>query len=143
MNTFKERSVYLKKITFFIFLLFLLVGCSQSNVQHNEHLENSIYFMVQDKNKSEIGIKSLTTFDWDKAFLFTPYSTQDAIEETLGTDFKDPSNISSRDDIYLLVFLHGDKVVQYVEMERLGSDFSIGEEGHLTPSNDVISIERH
>lgn len=99
--------------------------------------------MVEDKNKSEIGIKTLTTFDWDKAFLFTPYSTQEAIEDELGTDFKDPSNISMRDDIYLLVFLEGNKVVQYVEMERQGSDFSIGGKGHLTPSNEVISIERH
>lgn len=123
--------------------MFLLVGCSQSNVQNNIDVENSIYSMVEDKNKSEIGIKSLTSFDWDKAYLFTPYSTQEAIEEELGTDFKDPSNISTRDDIYLLVFLDGDKVVQYVEMERQGSDFSIGKEGHLTPSNDVISIERH
>ena len=123
--------------------MFLLVGCSQSNVQHNKDIENSIYTMVEDKNKSEIDINSLTTFDWDKAYLFTPYSTQEAIEEELGTDFKDPSNISTRDDIYLLVFLDGDKVVQYVEMERQGSDFSIGKEGHLTPSNDVISIERH
>lgn len=119
------------------------MGCSQSNVQHNIDVENSIYSMVEDKNKSEIGIKSLTTFDWDKAYLFTPYSTQEAIEEELGTDFKDPSHISTRDDIYLLVFLDGDEVVQYVEMERQGSDFSIGKEGHLTPSNDVISIERH
>jgi hypothetical protein len=133
----------LKKITFFILLLFLLVGCSQSNVQRNKDLENSIYSIVEDKNKSEIVIKSMTTFDWDKAFLFTPYSTQEAIEEELGTDFKDPSNISTREDIYLLVFLDGDNVVQYVEIDRQGSDFSIGEKGHLTPSNDVISIERH
>lgn len=133
----------MKKITVFILLLFLLVGCSQSNVQHNTDLEDSIYSIVKDKSKSEISIKSLTTFDWDKAFLFTPYSTQEVIEEELGTDFKDPSNISTRDDIYLLVFLNREKVVQYGEIERQGSDFSIGEKGHLTSSEDVISIERH
>jgi uncharacterized protein YxeA len=133
----------LKKIIVFILLLFLLVGCSQSNVQHNIDLEDSIYSIVEDTNKSEISIKSLTTFEWDKAFLFAPYSTQEGIEEQLGTDFEDPSNINMRDDIYLLVFLNGDKVVQYIEIERQGSDFSIGEKGHLTPSDDVISIERY
>jgi uncharacterized protein YxeA len=133
----------LKKITVVILLLFLSVGCSQSNVQHNKDLEDSIYSIVEDKNKREISIKSLTTFDWDKAFLFSPYSTQENIEEQLGNNFKDPSNINTRDDIYLLVFLNGDKVVQYVEIKRQGSDFSIGEKGQLTPSDDVVSIERH
>ncbi|MGD6958522.1 hypothetical protein ACQCWA_12645 [Rossellomorea aquimaris] len=132
----------MKKVTVFTLLL-LLVGCSQNSIQHNTDLEESIYSIVEDKSKREVSIKSLTTFDWDKAFLFTPYSTQEGIEEQLGTDFKDPSNITARDDIYLLVFLTGDKVVQYVEIERQGSDFSIGEKGYLTPSNDVISIERH
>jgi uncharacterized protein YxeA len=133
----------LKKITIFILLLFLLVGCSQSNVQHNTDLEESIYSFLEDKNKREISIKSLTTFDWDKAFHFSPYSTQEGIEEQLGINFKDQSNINTRDDIYLLVFLKGDKVVQYVEIKRQGTDFSIGEVGQLTPSDDVISIERH
>ncbi|SDN94809.1 hypothetical protein [Bacillus sp. OK048] len=133
----------MKKITVFILLLLLLVGCSQSNVQQNTDLEDFIYSIVEDKNKSEISIKSLTTFDWDKAFLFSPYSTQEGIEEQLGTDFKDPSNINTRDDIYLLVFLNGGKVVQYVEIKRQGSDFSIRKKGQLTPSDDVISIERH
>ncbi|WP_404451910.1 hypothetical protein LG329_16405 [Virgibacillus necropolis] len=133
----------MKKIAVFILLLLLLVGCSQSNVIHNTELEDSIYSIVEDKNKNELGLTSLTTFEWENAFLFSPYSTQEGIEEQLGIYFKDPSNIDIRDDIYLLVFLKGDKVVQYVEIERQGSDFSIEEKGPLTPSNDVISIERH
>jgi hypothetical protein len=133
----------LRKVIVSILLLFLLVGCGESNVQHNTDLEDSIYSIVKDKNKSEIRLKSLTTFDWDKAFLFAPYSTRETIVDQLGTDFEDSSNINTRDDIYLLVFLNGDKVIQYVEIERQGSDFSAGEEGHLTPPEDAISIERH
>ncbi|TMU84104.1 hypothetical protein FGG79_18395 [Bacillus sp. BHET2] len=133
----------MKKIYVFFLLLLLLAGCSQSNVKHNTDLEKGIYSVVGEKNKSEINLKSLTTFDWDKAFLFTPYSTQDGIEEQLGSDFNDPSNIDTRDDIYLMVFLNKEKVVQYIEIERQGADFSIVEKGYLTPSDDVIRIERH
>ena len=133
----------MKKISVFVLLLLLLVGCSQSDVQHNTDLEESIYSIVENENKSQININLLTTFDWDEAFLFTPYSTQEGIEEQLGTDFKDPSNIDTRDDIYLLVFLNKNKVVQYAEVERQGFDFSIGEKGYITPSEDVINIERH
>lgn len=133
----------MKKVIVRILLIFLLVGCSPNNVQHKTDIEDSIYSFVADKNNSEISIKSLTTFDWDKAILFPPYSTQEGIEEQLCTDFEAPINFNMRDDIYLLVFLNGDKVVQYVKIERQGSDFSIGEKGHLTPSDDVISIGRH
>ncbi|MEI4771995.1 hypothetical protein WAX74_20575 [Psychrobacillus sp. FJAT-51614] len=132
----------MKKITVIIFSLLLLVGCSQSNVQQNTKLEESIHSIVEDKNISEININSLTNFDWDKAFLFAPYTTQESIEEQLGVDFKDPSKIDIRDDIYLLVFLNGKKVVHYAEVNRQQYDFSIGEKEYLTPSNDSINIDR-
>ena len=131
--------MYLKRITVLISILILLVACNQRNTD----LEHFIHSIVEDKSKSEINIQSLTDTDWDKAFLFTPYSTTGGMEEQLGIKFKDKSNIDLRDDIYLLVFLNKGKVVQYVEIKRHGSDFSIGEKKYLTPTDDVISIERH
>ncbi|MBE1554493.1 membrane lipoprotein lipid attachment site-containing protein [Sporosarcina limicola] len=132
----------MKRITFIIFTLLLLVGCSQSSVQQNTELEESIYSIVEDKNISEININSLTNFDWDKAFLFTPYTSQESIKEQLGVNFKDPSNIDIRDDIYLLVFLNDKKVVHYAEINRQQCSFSIAEKEYLTPSNDSINIDR-
>lgn len=133
----------MKGITVIIFSLLLLVGCSQSSVHQNTELEESIYSIVEDKNISEININSLTTFDWDKAFLFGPFTPQESIEEQLGVDFKDPSNIAIREDIYLLVLLNDNKVVHYAEINRQQSDFSIGEKEYLTPSNASINIERY
>lgn len=133
----------MKPITIFIFSLLFLVGCNQSSVQHNTELEESFNSIVEDKNNSEVSIKTLAKFNWDKAILFEPYTTQDEINELLGVDFKDPSNIDMRDDIYLLVFLSDSKVVQYAEINRQQSDFSIEENEYLTPSNDLIIIERY
>ena len=133
----------MKPLTVFIFSLLFLVGCNQSSVQHNKELEESIYSIVEDQNNSEVSIKSLANFNWDKAILFAPYTTQEGINEELGVDFKDPSNIDMRDDIYLLVFLSDSKVVSYAEINRQQSDFSIGEKEYITPSNDLISIERY
>lgn len=129
----------MKKVIIFILLLILLVGCNQ----RNGDLEDSINSVVEDESKGEINVNSHTDFNWDKAFLFTPYSTAESIEEQLGTKFKEKSNINMRDDIYLLVFLNEDEVVQYAEIKRQGSDFSIEETEYLTSSEDVISIERH
>lgn len=119
----------------------ILAGCS--NVQHNKDLGKSINSIVIDKNNSEISLKSLTSFDWEKAFLFHPYTPQENIEEQLGVNYNDPSGIDLRDDIYLLVFMNDEKVVQYVEVERQGADFTIGEKKYLTPSDDLINIERY
>ncbi|MEH7463952.1 hypothetical protein V7166_18235 [Bacillus thuringiensis] len=134
----------MKKLTVLILSLLLLVGCNQKNVQHNTKLEEAIFSIVEDKNNNEIDINSLTNFDWDKAFLFAPYTSQESINEQLGVDFKDPSNIEMRDDIYLLVFLNDDTVVQYAEINRnrQQSDFSVDEKG-FTPSNASITIQRN
>jgi len=115
-------------------------------VANNYHLfinELTGAIIVEDVNNTEITINTLTDYDWDKDFLFTPYSTQKGINEQLGVHFKDPSNIDWRDDIYLLVFMKDNKVVQYVEMERQGADFKLGEKEYLIPTDDVIIIERY
>ncbi len=124
-------------------LLLLLVGCSTDHkVSRNSDLESSFSSIVKDEKHDEIHIKSLTDFDWDKAYLFTPYFPEESIKEQLGTDFKGVSDISWREDIYLLVFLNEDNIVQYAEIERFGSNFAIGEKEYLTPTDDAISIER-
>ncbi|WP_175639379.1 hypothetical protein [Metabacillus schmidteae] len=135
----------MRKLIFFVLLLLLLLtGYSILNkVPHNVELGKSINSIVENVNNTEISIKTLADFDWDKGFLFTPYSTQKGIDEQLGVHFKDPSNIDWRDDIYLLVFMENDKVVQYVEIDRQGADFKLGEKEYLTPSDDVIIIERY
>lgn len=132
----------LKKVIIVIFSLYLLVGCSDSSIQQNKKLEESIHTVVENKSKSEIDIASLAKFTWDKAFIFPPYTTQESIDKQLDVHFKDPSNIDKRDDIYLLVFLNKGKVVQYAEIKRQNSDFSVGEKKFLTPSSASIKIER-
>lgn len=135
----------MNKVTIFIvvLILFVLVGCSQSYGKQNLDLEESIYSIVEDKNNSDIHLTSLTDFDWDKAFLFEPYSTQKSINEQLGIDYEDPSKIGIRDDIYLLIFLNEGKVVHYAEINRQQCSFYIEENDYLTPTNDLLYIERY
>lgn len=135
------EGIIIKKIFVGIIILSLLiVGCS--NVQENTELGESIHSTIVDVSNNEISLKSLTDFEWEKAFLFTPYSSEEEIEKYLGVKFNDSSNIRMRDDIYLLVFMNEEKVVQYVEVEHQGVNLTIGEKDYLSPSDDLIIIER-
>jgi hypothetical protein len=132
----------MRNITFaFLSLFLLLTGCSE--VTHNTDLENSIQSIVKDKNKSQINIDSLANFEWDKGYLFPPYTAEESMEKQMGVNFKDRSNIYSRDDIYLLVFVNNEKVVQYAEIKRNQSDLSIDATEYITPSKALIKINRH
>ncbi|MDY0407845.1 hypothetical protein ACFFIS_07765 [Virgibacillus soli] len=133
----------MKKLMVFISLILMLVGCNQDDMQDRTGLEKSVQSIMMDEDISEIHIKSLTDFDWEKAYLITPYSDQKSIEKQIGVSFKDKSNMNMRDDIYLIVFIQDDKVIQYAELKRQGADFSVGEKEYLTPIDDVIKIDRY
>ncbi|PKR82972.1 hypothetical protein [Heyndrickxia camelliae] len=134
----------MKKIIFLTcFSLLFLTSCSQVVSMHNKGLEKSIRSAIEEKNVTEIDFNSLTEFDWDKAYLITPYSNQQTINKQLGVKFKDPSNIHSRDDIYLLVFLYKNKVVQYIEIPTKYGQLMLGSKDGYTPSNAIIRIQKN
>ncbi|WP_096271268.1 hypothetical protein [Paucisalibacillus globulus] len=124
----------------FIILLLVIAGCSNAN--HNVDLGKSLQSIVEDKSNSEINLSSWTSFDWEKAFLFSPYTSQEEMEKQLGANFNDQSNLAWRDDIYLLVFKDKEKVIQYVEVEHQGVNLTIGENKYLTPSDDLIIMDK-
>ena len=135
----------MKKITATLLSLLLLIGCNDSDIKRNTEIEKRLHssiIMVSDNSTSKTYLNTFDNFEWDKAFLVQPYTTQAEIEKQVGVEFNDPSNIDSRDDIYLLVFVKDGKAVQYAEIERLHTTFSLGDQVYLEPSNDVIYIER-
>lgn len=129
-----------KKVSFLFVTLLLLIGCS---AEQNTELEESINSVIEDENNQEININPLTTFEWDDAHLFAPYATKSGMEERLGLKYRDKSNIGMRNDIFLLVFVKDDKAIHYAEIKHQGSNLSTEEENNLTPSNDVIYIDRY
>ncbi|MGG4170049.1 hypothetical protein ABEW00_21605 [Rossellomorea vietnamensis] len=132
----------LKCLTLFLMAM-VITGCSNNDIKRNETFENALSSTVKNQQNKEIEIHSITDFRWDKAYLFPPYTPQESIEKKLGIEFEDPSNISSRDDIYLFVFLHEGKVVQYAEINRQKADFTMDGKEYLTPSEDVLKMERY
>ncbi len=144
---FSQKGInqLIKQIAVILLSLLLIAGCSDSNIKRNTELEKNLHssiIMVSDNSESHLYLSTFVEFEWDKAFLFEPYTTQADLEKQLGVKFTDPSNIGSRDDIYLLVFVNEGKAVQYAVIERLHTTFSLGDQAYLEPSNDILYIER-
>jgi hypothetical protein len=128
----------LRKLLPLFFSLSLLVSCSLG-VRHNQDLEQSI--QSAQKKDSKVNLNELTDFTWDKAYLFPPYTPQATINEKLGFTFNDPSDIKNRDDIYLLIFVKEEKVVQYAEVSRKYGEL-IPKKEIITPSHATLKVTR-
>ena len=118
------------------FVLFSLVGCSQ--VRSSE-LEKEITKCIQ-SGQFTFELNQVTNFEWTKAYLFTPYTTSQMMEEEMGISFKDVSKLSERDDIELLVFVDERKmeVVQTAQLSRLEGTYSFEKGTYATPENDTF-----
>ncbi|MEK5185437.1 hypothetical protein [Solibacillus sp. FSL W7-1324] len=135
----------IKQISVILLSFLVITGCNNSAMKRNTEIEKRLHssiIMVSDNSTSKTFLNTFDDFEWDKAFLVQPYTTQTDLEKQVGVKFTDPSNIGSRDDIYLLVFINGGKAVQYAEIAHLNTTFSLGDKEYLEPSNDVIYIER-
>jgi hypothetical protein len=131
------------KFVYLCFFLIILASCSQGVGIHNKVLEKSISSALEKESVKEIDLDPLTDFDWDKAYIFTPYTTQETINKQLGVKIKDPSNIDYRDDINLVVFLEKNKVVQYIEIPRKYGDLLNENKDGITPSDAILKIKKH
>lgn len=70
-------------------------------------------------------MKSVTDYEWDRLFVFEPYTLRATIHETVGTNFLKANEISSTiDEAYcLLVFMNNGDVVEYFTYHRRKGDF--------------------
>ncbi|MBT3586306.1 MAG: hypothetical protein HN509_15470 [Halobacteriovoraceae bacterium] len=94
-------------------------------------------------------LNKLTTFKWQKLYVFGPYNkSKDVIEKRLGFAWEKSASFSGilggeqdgDDSNCLLVFVDGNDVVQYDIFSRGDMDFSmILRDGHYTPSEAIIT----
>lgn len=130
----------MQKLMFIILFVVVLGGCSTNKVLLNTDLQESFNTIINDKNATIIDLNDITKFNWEKAYLFSPYTSKDSINKSLGLKFKSDSRIDTSDDIYLIVFINKEKIVQYSEIDRHQLDFSIAKGTYLTPENSLITI---
>lgn len=74
----------------------------------------------------ELVLADVTSFAWDEVFVFGPYTALERINEALGESFGAASmaQIHERDDIVVLVFRRGGKVLVKAPFARSDGDFA-------------------
>ncbi|WP_155591487.1 hypothetical protein [Lysinibacillus cavernae] len=88
-----------------------------------------------------VSLNQLTTFDWEKAQVYGPYTTRDVIEKTMDIQFKgSTSGIDVREDIFLLVFAKEGHAIKTAVLYRKVGDYTT-KGGMLTPESDLLYIE--
>ena len=97
--------------------LVFLSGCKSSKIKEDVALKNIIIETVQ-KSK-EIDFTKITNFEWDKMYVFTPYSMPKDILNKDGISISNSEfNIEILDTINMIGFVKSDKLVAFVELPR-------------------------
>ncbi|MCM3539064.1 hypothetical protein [Priestia endophytica] len=126
-----------------LFMFCLLVGqmLGHKDIRHKE-LERSLHTALQG-DVHNVNIASVTDFQWDKAYVFPPYTPVEVMRDELGVQsYKDWSGLGFRDDINLLVFLHGDQIAHYAEIDRAFGEFGQNDSLSFTPSHATLTVQR-
>lgn len=71
--------------------------------------------LQQNKERPLLKLEEVTPFDWDKVYLFPPYTPHKIVTQALGNAV-DPRGIRERDDISLLVFTKGEAIIHVAEV---------------------------
>lgn len=135
-----SRRVILVTGVFLLSLTVLLYALLIPVVQRNQlqaALSRSVR-MYQIGYASHIDLQAFTGFEWDRLFVFPPYTPPDSIDESLGFAWgrSVQTSISWSDEINLLVFLKQGRVVRWIEVPRNTADFApVAAESPFTPQN--------
>jgi hypothetical protein len=128
----------LRRTPFLVALIFvaICVGCSASDSE----LEARIAAEVARGPGTEVRMRELTDFAWDRLHVFEPYSSRASIESELGFAWPhaDSTGIDANDGVSLLVFVQNNAVVRYLVQPRGVSDFSGQATGRFLPADAVF-----
>ncbi|HUF38636.1 MAG TPA: hypothetical protein VMN57_08945 [Anaerolineales bacterium] len=97
--------------------------------------------MYQIGYASHIALSEFTDFEWTEVHIFAPYTAIETVERETGTAWPRlaSESIEKSDAITLLVFLDGNRLTRWVEMDRNIADYSdVAAESPYTPETAVF-----
>lgn len=126
MNKKRKRIIILlSAFLIVVFLFFLYIIDHQKKEKLIADIKTTIS-MVQANKIPNIDFSTFTPNNWDRLFIFGPYTSYVEIDNALGRFwlYSRFTTIESNDRVNLLVFTKGNRVVEYIEFFRGNGDFS-------------------
>ena len=112
------------------------VACSSPDDQ----VSSTIGVALREQNAKEVRMTAVTDFEWDKLYLFDPYTPRSEICNVLGVQVKNCERVvpfeSTDDGVMSMAFLSGTRVVRYSRHIRWNGDFT------PSPKRQPIPAER-
>ena len=120
-----------QKMIGWIFSSLLIVLLFQCQSREETQLVTSMENLMEEKGKDAIlTMKDLTSFPWEKLYIFPPYTSQSSIEVDLKFSWSEPylhrwnQSIENNDSITLLIFVQDNRVMAEIYFPRGVLDFS-------------------
>jgi hypothetical protein len=110
----------MKKFYHFIIISLLSISCTSEDHRGSKEINKNFEL----NNREKINLSEAVSGEWNRLFIFHPYTTEKMISETLGFKWDEKTSIHSHDGISLLVFTKDRKIVKYIEHPRNQGDFS-------------------
>ncbi len=134
-----------------IFLSLLLLFSIACRAPQKADLKSKLAAVVERKRYTNeqvrVRLKDLTDFEWDRVYVFTPYTSAEEIRRALGftQSQRVDTSIEMLDSFNLLVFTNARKVVGYVEQPRhlgdFGDEFGATRKIGFSPSEANFRVE--
>jgi hypothetical protein len=137
MNLFQSRSIKVALASILVIIIAVPVFRFINRllqIQEKQEIANATEVALFDlisryKNGDVefIELKTVTPFDWDRLYVFGPYTRHFSISEIVGSTWSDicVTSIQSDDGIVLLIFTLNGQPVQCVEYGRGNGDFDM------------------
>lgn len=146
----KNKSLFFTIIAIVILVTVFLATLSskeraeKTQITQREQLAADLDKLVQlykNGKVDAIDISSITPFEWEKLYLFSPYSPAELIFKTLGFSGDIKSYISTDDGIILFVFVKDKKVVQYMDYPRNTDFIAVVNDSGYNPAEAVFILD--
>ena len=97
----------------------LVVGAaSVACASPDRQLAEQIQAAAENGASGVVDLPQLTSFEWDRLFVFAPYTPSSTVEKELGFSWTGSGRIEAYDHFVLLVFVSAKRVVRFVEQPR-------------------------